>query len=311
MGKLAFMFPGQGSQTSGMGKSFWQNSAGAKKVFAMANAVLNRNITKICFEDSDEELKQTINSQPSILAVSLAALELFYENSKVRPDYVLGHSLGEVSAYYAAGVLTLEDTFKLIQKRADAMQRAAQKTNGKMAAVIKADLNLIEDCLNMSKGAVSIANYNSAQQIVITGVAQDVDRVCEMLIEKGVKRVVPLAVSGAFHSWLMRDAAAELSDFISEIKFSNAKIPVITNFDAQMTVNANDFKVKIIKQIYSSVRWCESVENLVNNGVDTFIEFGSGKVLSGLVKKINPDVNVYNISEFEDVKNVTEILGDR
>lgn len=310
MGKIAFVFPGQGSQVSGMGKSFYDNFEVSKEVFDIADRVLGMEISKICFEGSDDELKQTINSQPAILTTSLAAYKAFAQKSNIKPDYVLGHSLGEITAYSVAEVLSFEDTFKLIFSRAKFMNDAATETNGKMLAVIGAQLDLVNSCIDKTEGYVAIANYNSPVQLVLTGEANAIDEVANLLKENGVRKVVPLAVSGAFHSEFMQSASARLADVVSELTFNDAKIPVIANVDANITIKAEDFIKKVTEQIYSSVKWTESVENAIKNGVDTFIEFGEGKVLSGLIKKINPDVSVYNVNNLETLESTVQSLGE-
>ena len=310
MGKIAFVFPGQGSQVSGMGKSFYDNFEVSKEVFDIADRVLGTEISKICFEGTDAELKQPINSQPAILTTSLAAYKAFAQKSNIKPDYVLGHSLGEITAYSVAEVLSFEDTFKLIFSRAKFMNDAATETNGKMLAVIGAQLDLVNSCIDKTEGYVAIANYNSPVQLVLTGEANAIDEVANLLKENGVRKVVPLAVSGAFHSEFMQSASARLADVVSELTFNDAKIPVIANVDANITIKAEDFIKKVTEQIYSSVKWTESVENAIKNGVDTFIEFGEGKVLAGLIKKINPDVSVYNVNNLETLESTVQSLGE-
>ena len=310
MGKIAFVFPGQGSQVSGMWKSFYDNLEASKEVFDIADRVLGMEISKIGFEGTDDELKQTINSQPAILTTSLAAYKAFAQKSNIKPDYVLGHSLGEITAYSVAEVLSFEDTFKLIFSRAKFMNDAATETNGKMLAVIGAQLDLVNSCIDKIEGYVAIANYNSPVQLVLTGEANAIDEVANLLKENGVRKVVPLAVSGAFHSEFMQSASARLADVVSELTFNDAKIPVIANVDANITIKSEDFIKKVTEQIYSSVKWTESVENAIKNGVDTFIEFGEGKVLAGLIKKINPDVSVYNVNNLETLESTVQSLGE-
>lgn len=310
MSKIAFVFPGQGSQISGMGKSFYDNFEVSKEVFDFADKILGIEISKICFEGSDDELKQTISSQPAILTTSLAAYKAFAQKSNIKPDYVLGHSLGEITAYSVANILSLEDTFKLIQSRAKFMNEAANSTEGKMLAVIGASLDVINSCIEKVEGYVAIANYNSPIQVVLTGEATAIDEVAVLLKEAGIRKVVPLAVSGAFHSALMKSAAESLEKIVSDTSFNDASCPVITNVDACVTEFADEFRQKVVSQIYSSVRWTESIENAVKNGVDTFVEFGEGKVLSGLIKKINPDVIVYNVSNLETLEFTVQSLGE-
>lgn len=315
MRKIAFIFPGQGAQSTGMGLSLFENFESAKAVFNKADSVLKKSVSKLCFEGPDEALKQTVNTQSCLLTVSIAALEALKEISKgeIKADYALGHSLGEYSAMYAAGVMDLDNILLAIQKRADLMQEACENSKpGAMSAILGLDETKIKECLAAasSKGLVSIANYNEPNQIVITGEADAVNYANELLKETGAKRVVPLAVSGGFHSKLMQSASDKFKDFVTALQINDAKIPVITNVDAKLTTKAEDFKTKMPEQISSSVYWTQSIKSLLELGVDTFIELGNGKVLSGLNRKIcPPEVKTYNVFDKESLEATIEALN--
>ena len=306
MGKIAFIFPGQGVQTVGMGENFYNNSDAAHEVFSKANEILGKSITDMCFKGPDEDLRQTGNAQPAILTTSIAALEAFREKRVVVPDFVAGHSLGEYSAMYAAGVMDLPNVLKAIQKRANVMDKAAKSSKGSMSAVLGLTSDKVEECLTQmsAHGVVQIANYNAPEQIVITGDTDAVTLSATLLKDAGAKRVMPLAVSGAFHSRLMRDAAAEFEAFVSSLEVHDAKIPVITNVDAKKETKAEVFREKMPKQICSSVYWTQTIEYMISQGVDTFFEIGQGKVLAGLNKKIAQDITTYNIYDMASLQDV-------
>ena len=310
MKKFAFIFPGQGSQSTGMGQDLYNNFESSKQVYETADRVLGKKISEICFNGPDNDLKQTINAQSAIVATSIAALEAFKSKCDIKPTVTLGHSLGEYCAMYAAGVMDLETTMKAIQKRSELMDEATKTTKGTMAAILGAKIEDINSSIDeaSSIGLVQIANYNDPTQIVITGEIEAVNKACELIKEKGARKVVPLAVSGGFHSKLMNSAKEGFMDFVKELNLHEANIPVITNVDANLTTKSEDFKNKMPNQINSSVMWNQSIEKALNEGVDVFIEFGNGKVLAGLNRKICPEIKTYNVSDSETLKNVIEEL---
>lgn len=308
MAKLAFIFPGQGSQSVGMGKDLYENYESAKNIFDQADKILEKSISKICFEGPDEDLKQTINTQPAILTTSIAALEALKSALSIEPAYVAGHSLGEYGALYQSGALTLENALKLIAKRAELM---SVSQGGSMAAVLGCESSILKDCLDeaSSVGYVSVANYNSPDQVVITGEVDAVKKASELLSAAGAKRVIPLAVSGAFHSELMKNASKHFAQYLEEFSLEDSKTPVVTNVDAEITTKAKDFKLKMPQQIHSSVYWTQSIQKMIDNGVDTFIEIGPGKVLAGLNKKISAEVKTYNVFDKASLEACVEAIN--
>jgi [acyl-carrier-protein] S-malonyltransferase len=285
-----YIFPGQGSQFTGMCHDLFIKYDNVKPLFKRAETILGFDISKIMFEGTKEELTQTKVTQPAIFIHSMAILKVLEDSFK--PDLVAGHSLGEFSSLVAAGVLNFEDGLRLVSIRAKAMQKSCENTNGTMAAILGLDNSIIEEICSNIEGTVVAANYNCPGQVVISGEVSAVKNACEKLSEAGARRALILPVGGAFHSELMKDAKDELSNAISETSFNSPICPIYQNVNGQPETLVDNIKNNLISQLTSPVKWTQSVNKMIEDGCQDFIEIGPGKVLQGLIKKINRDTNV-------------------
>lgn len=313
MGKIAFLFPGQGSQTVGMGKGLAEKYEKVKEIFSRADSVLGRSLSTLIFNGPQEELSWTVNTQPALVTTSIAILERF-DDFGIEPDYVAGHSLGEYSALVAAGVLPFEDAVRIVEKRGRFMEAAYPQGKGAMAAVLGLDREVLAhicQTITATGEHVQLANLNCPGQIVISGTKSGVKQAWELARQAGARRVIPLNVSGPFHSEFMKPAAEELRTLLSDVEFHDARPPVVANVTAAPVTDRNEIKKLLIKQLYSPVLWEDSIRTMIANGADTFIEIGPGSVLSGLVRKIDRSVRTFSVHDEETLeKAVTQLKGD-
>ena len=301
MSKIAFIFPGQGAQVCGMGQDFYEQTETGKKIFDMASGLLGFSMPELCFTPNDR-LDITEYTQAAMVAASIAMMEVLKERTGVKPDVAAGLSLGEYPAMVAAGVMSAEDAIKTVRQRGILMQEAVPVGIGSMAAVLAMDAEKIEEVIAPIEG-VQIANYNCPGQIVISGKKEAVEAASEKLKEAGAKRVLPLNVSGPFHSSMLVEAGEKLGKVLEDVEVHEPVIPYAANVTASYVTEASQVKPLLEKQVSSSVRWQQTMEMMLKDGVDTFIEIGPGKTLAGFMKKIDRSVRVINIEKLEDVEN--------
>src|SRR5215510_4609763 len=307
---IAFIFPGQGSQNPGMGKDLAEKFSIARKVFETADEALGFSLSELCFNGPGEELQLTENTQPAILTASIAALRAMQYLGCPRPDFVAGHSLGEYSALVAAGALSLKDAIRTVRARGRYMQEAVPVGTGAMAAILGADLKRVNaGCDEARQGEVcSAANINSPNQVVIAGSAGAIDRAVTILKQRGAKRAMKLNVSAPFHCAMMKPAQDRLTADLEAIQFSDSEMPVVTNVDARAVTAAGELRDSLVRQVSQPVRWLESVEFLISQGVKTFVEIGPGKVLSGLVRQIDRSVQCVNVEDEASLRAAQTVL---
>jgi len=302
LSRVAYVFPGQGSQNTGMGLDLYNGYPSAKEVFDGADASLGFSLSRLCFEGPGEELTKTHNVQPAILVVSIACLKALEEATIANfpsPTFVAGHSLGEYTALVAAGALGLTDAVLLVRERGRLMYEAGLKNPGSMLAVIGLDEETVQDI--SFRSGTEISNINCPGQIVISGAAQALAEADKLAKTRGARAVIPLKVSGAFHSALMEPALAEFSKIISNVRFQQPVIPIISNVTARPLPDVDSIKEELVKQLRNCIQWQRSVEYMMHSGVTTFYEIGPGRVLSGLLRRINSELQIFNISGAEDI----------
>ena len=310
MAKIAYIFPGQGSQAVGMGRDLYDNFPVARAVFEEADNALGFRLSEMCFAGDETDLQLTANTQPAILTVSIAAFRAMEAEDFLKPDFVAGHSLGEYSALVATNALSFADAVKIVRKRGEYMQEAVPFGVGAMAAILGADAATVENiCREAAEDQIcSPANFNSPSQTVIAGNTEAIDRAIEIAKEKGAKRAIKLNVSAPFHCALMLPAQEKLARDLAEIEYDDLRFPIIENVSAEENKSGTRVKTALTEQVSNPVLWSQSVENLIGKGVETFVEVGAGKVLSGLVRQINRDVRSLNVENSESLKNTLQSL---
>lgn len=306
MSRIAFIFPGQGAQYCGMGKDFYEQTKTGRRVFDRASELLGFSMPELCFTENDR-LNITEYTQAAMVTTSIAMMDVLKEHG-VKPDVAAGLSLGEYCALAAASVMSEEDAITTVRQRGILMQEAVPAGSGAMAAVLALDAGKIEEVIS-GIDDVQIANYNCPGQIVISGKKEAVEQANAALLAAGAKRAILLNVSGPFHSDMLKGAGEKLGAVLKQVKISRPAIPYVANVTASYVTNVDEVKPLLEKQVSSSVRWQQSVETMIADGVDTFIEIGPGRTLAGFMKKINRDVKVFNIEKLEDVEKVVEQLG--